>query len=61
MSVQRLELNTEGDSAVEEEELTVSLTAADVTEEQQKAEGQRRSLIAQHISLRHTGVSEGQL
>ncbi|XP_027865656.1 uncharacterized protein KIAA1211-like isoform X1 [Xiphophorus couchianus] len=35
----RLELNTEGDSAVEEEEeLTVSLTAADVTEEQQKAE-----------------------
>lgn len=56
MSVQRLELKTEGDSAVEEE-LTVSLTAADVTEEQQKAEG---SLITQHISLRHTGVSEGQ-
>uniref|UniRef100_A0A096M483 DUF4592 domain-containing protein n=1 Tax=Poecilia formosa TaxID=48698 RepID=A0A096M483_POEFO len=35
----RLELKAEGESTAEEEELTVSLTAADVTEEQQKAEG----------------------
>ncbi|PWA23623.1 hypothetical protein CCH79_00005785 [Gambusia affinis] len=40
----RLELKTEGDSAVEEE-LTVSLTAADVTEEQQKAEVESRDQL----------------
>ncbi|XP_014861021.1 PREDICTED: uncharacterized protein KIAA1211-like isoform X7 [Poecilia mexicana] len=41
----RLELKAEGESTAEEEELTVSLTAADVTEEQQKAEVESRDQL----------------
>ncbi|MEQ2168040.1 hypothetical protein GOODEAATRI_010328 [Goodea atripinnis] len=48
MSVQRLELKTEEDSAVEEE-LTVSITEVEVLEEQaqQKAEGIKREKMSQ--------------